>query len=227
MLQTLITVIDRLIQLVSYRSTQKKQRFGELFEPVYLDLAAVQGDYVKMFEKTLTFVPEPLFKVELHERELAMRLEIGPSDVQKEHLRQAAEYLRERREEFEPLRIKLRALAAKMSEMTLGPEERRFVEAVVQYFPSGPGGILDHGGSPSRCLLGKLLAAQSGTPLARRLDRDFVESFRSIRGYGDGLHQPYEDIRFFVFMLTDAHKRHWAQVSEAYAALKIAVVERS
>ena len=52
-------------------------------------------------------------------------------------MEKAKEELRQRRVEFEPIRQKIGQMARGLAQKKLGPEEKKFVAAVMNYLPSG------------------------------------------------------------------------------------------
>ena len=57
MINALLSIIDRLIQLRKYRMERIEKAFKELFEPLFNDLLIIHGDYIKMFRETNDLLP--------------------------------------------------------------------------------------------------------------------------------------------------------------------------
>ncbi|HEV7572083.1 MAG TPA: hypothetical protein VGQ21_11350 [Thermoanaerobaculia bacterium] len=121
MLDALLSIIDRLVKLTEGRIKSRKETFATVLDPTFNDLLLIHGNYIDMFERRQIFggiFPDT-------ELEIQRRLQIAKAE------------LREKRREFEPVRQKVRALVSVLAKRELPPEERRFVDAVLRYFPSG------------------------------------------------------------------------------------------
>ena len=112
MIEALLAVIDRLIQIVQTRIAGRKEMFDRVLEPVFNDLVVIHGYYIRMFDEV---------SERLHPN--------NPSE-----LNAARAELRRRRLEFEPVRRKVEALMNQLESTQLPVEERAFVTAVIAYF---------------------------------------------------------------------------------------------
>jgi hypothetical protein len=92
MLTSLLAIIDRLIELVKVRQTQRSNFFQKIVEPSFADLLMVHQDYVSMFTEVLDMLSSQSETEERVQREKALQM------------------LKHRRTTLEPLREKLRAL---------------------------------------------------------------------------------------------------------------------
>lgn len=92
MLTALLAIVDRLIELVKVRQTQRSNFFQKIIEPSFTDLLMVHQDYVAMFTDVLDLLSS--------QRQME-------EDIQRE---KALQMLKQRRITLEPLREKLRAL---------------------------------------------------------------------------------------------------------------------
>jgi hypothetical protein len=115
MVEALIAVIDRLIQIAQGRIAGRKEMFDRVLEPVFTDLVVIHGDYVKMFETVREMLPPGAPK--------------GSPELDS-----ARTELRNRRMEYEPVRRKIEAFAQQLGSARLPAEERAFVVAVIEYF---------------------------------------------------------------------------------------------
>lgn len=121
MLEALLKIIDRLIELKRGRILGRKEIFDRVIEPTFNELVLVHGDYIKMFEDLRVYTASWSGLAS----ELTGRAEKAKSE------------LRSRRSEFEPIRQKIRAFATGLASSQLPNEEKGFVDAVIRYFPSG------------------------------------------------------------------------------------------
>ena len=127
MIEVLLKLIDRLIDLKKYQTERLHKTFQEVLDPLFNDLLAVHGNYIRIFEEVqeqLTAIPDP------------------GSEEGKKKLLEIAETLRRRRLEFEPVREKLTAMTRELGGSVYGkgpklesPEAEEFVAGVIQYFP--------------------------------------------------------------------------------------------
>ena len=121
MLEALLAIIDRLIKLVEGRLKSRRETFAQVMEPTFNELLLIHGNYISMFEHLQIFRGDvPADSAEVQRR-----------------LRHAKAELREKRLEFEPVRQKVKAFANALATKDLPAEERRFIDAVLRYFPSG------------------------------------------------------------------------------------------
>ena len=129
MIELLLKLIDRLIDLKKYRAERLYKTFQDILDPIFNDLMSVHSNYLRMFEGV--------------EEQLKALPDLDSEDG-KRGLREIAESLRRRRLEFEPVREKLAALTRELGgglhglPPKIGPAEaQEFVASVIQYFPVG------------------------------------------------------------------------------------------
>jgi hypothetical protein len=127
MIEILLKLIDRIIDLKKYQVERLQKTFRDVLDPLFNDLLSVHGDYVRMFEDV---------RAEL------TATGILSGEARQHKLLEIAESLRRQRLEFEPVRDKLTALTRELrSGIYAGslsfecPEADEFVAAILQYFP--------------------------------------------------------------------------------------------
>ena len=150
---------------------------------VLSDLEAVHRDYLVMFETLLDRAPDAW--------------EEGTPRFT-ERVREVAALLRRLRLEYEPVRVRVHAAAKVYDDaLTAGPQ-RRFISAVLAYFPTGE---LRGDEAESRWLT-------SGTAVLDHL-------YRSLDG------ELGQELGTLIRGTLAFHRQRWARVCEAYAALEI------
>jgi hypothetical protein len=199
MINALLAIIDRLIQLRQYRTARIEKAFKELFEPLFNDLLMIHGDYIKIFRETSNLLPWGLTA------EIYNGVTITEEDRCKAFTK-AIIHLRERRKEFEPVRIKVRSLT---EELTLISTEfiepaQDYINAVMHYFPQGT--VDTNVGWPSPALL--LL--------------EFLEENRPLEDSFAGDTRIYEQARDTVRHNIRVQEESWSRLCIAFAKLKIA-----
>jgi hypothetical protein len=127
MIELLLKLIDRLIDLKKYQAERLHKTFQDILDPLFNDLLSVHGNYIRIFEEV--------------QEQLATIPDLT-SDDGKKRLLEIAESLRQRRLEFEPVREKLAAMTRELGGGLYGkgpkmksPEAQEFVAVVLQYFP--------------------------------------------------------------------------------------------
>jgi hypothetical protein len=194
-LDLLLKLIDRLIQLRSYQAERLQKTFDDILGPTFEDLLEVHRDYVKMFEHVRGELPDPS--------------EIDtPAGRQK--LKEVAEALRRRRLEFEPVRTELNGLIREIQGSRYGAqrnlfsgEAQEFLDAVIAYFPEG--------------YLKGTRDASRATALYAAI-RSGADSITTAQIQRDGSTLP----ELVDDTITDCRQR-WSVVCEKFAALRLAV----
>jgi hypothetical protein len=131
MLAIIISILDKLIKLKEYRDQRVQKVFQQVLEPIFNDLLSVHRDYIKMFEKAKTMLPTPDLSWKEFHRGLS----------------EAADFLKEKRVEFEPARIKLKLMLgeiigdteASSHKVSFGAQADSFIDNVASYFQSEKG----------------------------------------------------------------------------------------
>lgn len=150
-------------------------------ERLAAELESVHGDYLKMFECILQCAPEPW--------------ERSSADFA-DRMRATTDTLRQLRLVYEPVRVRLHALAQALDRASLPEPEHAFVAVALAYFPVGELRVDGEGGD----------LRTSGTAvldhLYRSLDGDLAINMSTLIR---------ETLAF--------HRRQWSAVCEAYAAM--------
>ena len=130
MLSAFLSIIDRLIKLKEYRDQRVQKVFDKVLEPIFNDLLLVHRDYIQMFVKVQGLLPARNY---------------APQKFNSS-LREAADYLRQRRIEFEPARVQLRAMIREIKgtsfgkrNVSFGAQADEFIDSVVLYFQGNKG----------------------------------------------------------------------------------------
>ena len=222
MINTCLSILDRLIKIIGIRGKRRNRLFSELWETTFSELLLVHRDYVEMFEKLKSMLSK-LEAEHLDEK----------SDIYSKKVDETIDYLRQRRIEFEPVRRKLIALIDAVKMSNLDDKSRLFVESLVDYFPIGTARF-HHSSSSSEMLT---LLEIHRAELEKRLLIDNEEEtywINSSRGaILDGgivdeqkLLISLPDILMYVNKIITAHRNKWSIVCETYAPLKIAQSRR-
>jgi hypothetical protein len=165
--------------IVSTADASRRRALDKLFA----DLEAVHSDYLVMFEAILDRVPDAWEEAMPHFSE---------------KVRATASELRRLRLTYEPVRVRVQAVAETFADTRLPAAERAFVEAVLAYFPTGE-------------LRGEDLTQQvrtSGTVVLDHL-------YQSLDGeLGLDLGSLVRDTLRF-------HRQRWSAVCLAHAALRL------
>lgn len=199
MIDALLAIIDRLIQLRQWRRKRLQVTYQQLLEPLFNDLLLVHGDYIKMFCDTLDSMP----------RELAKKSEKCFDARRRDALEQAIDNLAKRRKELEPVRVKIQAVSGEVDGLLggFGPEAAGFIEAVVAYFGKADVEIprlelLDEFGNVSLRL---------------------IEDLEEVRQVLVGSRRTYLEGRRIIRHNIHLQERRWSQVCISFAKLKVAV----
>jgi hypothetical protein len=159
MINTLLSLIDRLIQLSQYKRRRYRVLFNEILQPTFDELLLVHKNYIDMFTEAKGLLPRE------HTQD--------PSEYTL-LLQRPEQHLRNRRIEFEPVRKKLVELAKSLRDKDLNPDVEVFVHAVLSYFSEWIKG----GGSSATSLLDTFEASiRKGKEISPDM---FNEEWRSI-----------------------------------------------
>ena len=200
MLDTFLAIIDRLIKLKDYRDRRLAKLFNELFAPAFDDLLFIHRDYIEMFSETESILSSVN----------RMALYTGRKNDYLTQMKKAAEYLRKKRIEFEPVRVKLQVLSNSMESLDLPDDAMVFVSAVQAYFPTG-------------------VLPRLGTSATELLDRiQYFSDEESVEIPDEEVLPPRyaRALREYVKHLIAMHRQRWAAVCETYAALRVAAARR-
>jgi hypothetical protein len=110
MVQEMVSVVDKLVALIERRERREKAIFTELISPMFDELLIVHKDYIAMFSDVLDRLRKPCTGTEL------------------------MTFLVDRRQELEPVRMKLEALAKELRTVHEKSDVFRFARYVVYYF---------------------------------------------------------------------------------------------
>lgn len=215
MLNGLLSILDRLIKIKEYRDQRLRRIHDELLEPAFNDLLLIHRDYIQMFESVREMLPKGR-NVDKSDFDLKVKC--------------AAEYLRQKRIEFEPVRIKLRLMMSRLGgdlyvfgpprlfgypkgkrKINLGREANAFIDAVVRYFPNGTVfNFIPPSGSSRLLELLKAIDYWNDSEIT-----NLEEEWPSIVGS--------EIILELISATVEQQRSDWSKVCEAYAALKISI----
>jgi len=176
MIDLLLKLLENLQKLAEYRSAHKRRSFKELAEPMFNELLDVHKNYILLFAEA---------------RSLARKNPKDPSP--------AIDYLEMQRITFQPVRVKLSALASTLRKPEKSSLMYDFLLAVARYFPVGD--ILEKP-RPHRT---------ASTSLIEKLKR-LPPSYQST---------PAEVIGTFI----DLQEQKWNDVCKAFASMKEADLE--
>lgn len=195
MLDLLIKLIDRLIQLKGYQTERLQKAFDDILAPTFDDLLKVHQDYLKIFEQV--------------RQELPATNDLETASGRQELL-QVAESLRQKRLEFEPVRSHLSAMIRTLQGSRYGAhkklfsgEAQEFLDSVIAYFPEG-------------YLKGARSASRATTLYAAI--RSGAESISLPQIEQDGATLP-----MLVDDTIRDCQQHWDTVCERFAALRLAI----
>jgi hypothetical protein len=162
MIDTLIQILDRLIQLLRVRGKRRARRFQELWEPTFRELRDVHGDYLAMFQAC---------------KQNLVRIKNNESDgVPVRGLEEIASELRRRRLEFEPVRRQLIALINHTQNLELDDGAHEFLNAILWYFPTGANRSVPTWATETIARLEALLMSVENVEGAKSLLRPSIDS---------------------------------------------------
>lgn len=152
----------------------------DTLEKLMTDLESVHRDYLVMFESVLAVTP--------------LAMEQDAPDFTK-RIAAAAAMLRQLRLAYEPVRVRVRAVAQVFAEAELTEPERDFAKAVFKYFPTGE-------------------LFKDPTPYSRTSGTAVLDHFyRSLDG------ELSLDLHRLVDRTVKLHRERWESVCAAYALL--------
>lgn len=123
MLDALVKLIDRVIQLKDFRVLRQRRIFEELYEPTYAEMVTIHKDYSMMSARIIEILRtvDTLAKGQRETEVLAA-------------LEEALTYVRSARIEQDAIRVKLRELNTRFRSTNQGGKERRFWAELDLYF---------------------------------------------------------------------------------------------
>lgn len=232
MLKEFLAIIERLIALKEGRELRAAGRFKEVYKPAFEDLLVVHLDYVNLFCGVVNILDG--------EGEAALQSLNAEQDWRShgEAVVRALDYLKSRRLEFEPHRVKLRSVCDQLGELDLGDADTEFVNTLRRYFYpiEALGGKFDNGlripltsASVSRTAELDLEVLATLFKSAEDPESYLIEhlSEQSLSNVADEPLVSRLSIQVFHFRREIEHcirelRSRWASVTEAYATLQIA-----
>ena len=143
MIDVLIKIIDKLIDLIKGRIQGRKDMFEKVIDPIFNDLLLIHGDYIKMFEHAKWLLPGYLEGGRGYRASGGGSGEPGRGSKEYEkRLEDAINEIKKRRLEFEPVRSKVRTITKKLGKKTFPKEETKFIKSVLAYFPTADPKVL-------------------------------------------------------------------------------------
>ncbi|MGG6241603.1 hypothetical protein ACQ4N7_23500 [Nodosilinea sp. AN01ver1] len=118
MIDALISVVDRLIQLKKYQTERTRYLFEKLFEPVFNDLSIIHGNYIQILTQLAQQSP---FAWERNSPHYLAEIKIVLNSLQ------------ESRIEMEPARRQIRFMTKELSTVESTPEAKAFVNTAISY----------------------------------------------------------------------------------------------
>jgi len=222
MIDTCLSILDRLIKVVAIRGKRRNRLFSELWETTFSELLLVHRDYIEMFEKLKSM----LSKLEAEHLDEKSYIYAGKVD-------EIIDYLRQRRIEFEPVRRKLIALIDALKMSNLDYKSRIFVESLLDYFPIGLARVQPSTSSSEMLTLLEMHRAELEQKELIDNEKEiyWIEKSRGAILYGEkideqGFLTSLSDISMYVNKIITAHRQKWSIVCEAYVPLKIAQSRR-
>lgn len=200
MINALLNILDRLIQLLTLRDRRGARLFTELWEPTFNELLQVHRDYIELFEET---------GLRLSELDDRMIINTHIQDGSEE-LEFIIDMLRKRKREFEPVRRKLIALIETLDKVEFDELSAAFVQALAWYFPVGMPRSRSTAASEMQTRMEALAAAINDQSVDKMLDQMTVR-----------------DMVNYVRQVINAHRTAWSRVCEAYAPLRLRYAQRT
>jgi hypothetical protein len=202
MIDGLVKITDRLIELVKYREEKCRRVFEKLIEPIFTDLLLIHKNYLEMFETVRSLLP--------HKKDSKQK--------RNKKLRRAFDFLSQKRVEFEPTRDKIRAIIRALPGVGQKQNKKEvFVLSVAQYLSWT---FKDTARSISSHLVEEIHAAvvrSSYPPVERRTGAQAKEQFLILLGKARTPDPTVEDLEIYVSVILDELRRKFALASEAYA----------
>ena len=215
MIEILLKILDRLIQIKKERSLKLHKQFTHIVEPIFFDLEKIHSDYLRMFTNA---------SLRLQQNSGALLEVIQTLEVQ--------------RLEFEPVRTKLIATLSELnlelpsftSPIKLESEIDRFVRAVLEYLPLGDIQSVGGGTGASSLLMDlKYFNSKDKSPLSSillffGLETESTDmSSHSTRILKWQPKSPSECIELY----TNLQRDRWKRVCEALAIAKVEMTKRN
>ncbi len=207
MVGDVLKVIDYIIEILKKSATRRRQTCIELLNPLFDDLLLVHKNYIDMFESTRKLLPGYYST-----GRSIPGFDGTPGEGSEEYLlrlRTAKEDLRRRRREFEPVRIKIRALHSTLDLESLEEQERAFVESVIHYLPDTETRDVK---SISHRLLHYLDSLDNGgnEEFESQVWNELEPTIDTVGGMESYIREVIYD-----------HVQKWSDVCKSYAALKV------
>ena len=181
--ESVIKVVDRLTDLLKYRQARRKELFANVIEALFNDLLVMHADYMRMFDDCWHQLLD-----------------------NKVPLQEIAEALRQRRQVYDGLRVKSRAIVDGLESADLEPEIKAFLKAAAYHIPDGELGPVMS--TPASMVLERLYRARD--PLIDTPHRD-----------GDSPNGARREVLDLVIATANHIRQRWGWICEEYVRVKL------
>jgi hypothetical protein len=234
MLQSILGLVDRTIQLLKLRAERRRRFFSESIRPIHKDLARIHEDYIAAFTSIRMRIPlDQTKKRNEFQQSSSMGLIQGHLSLTQTQIAEILKELHSLRMKLDSVRRAVREEVRTLPLHTTYKQEHYYLDAVARYFDHSIADLVSSTQPPSNRNNDTppseeaLLPAQSSNLTDFRSVQGAIQTVMDLRLQAllllHDVHDPGKDILDLLDKIVEQRTRRWRMVCKEYANLRATI----